>query len=646
MIAAIRTLMVIATVASVAPISTASSPPTPPTRPVLLTGEVIALDSQPIYVPPSNNAPVLLRNYVAEGTSVKKGDLVLRIEARESGNLSQQEIELEQAKAKSRREVADLVVRAIEADKALLTAEAALKKARVDAAVPHEHVSALDFDRYKGELERAERDLELKKKAAANAQQAVARRRADGELEAKKLLFNLAYLKAQLAGAEVRATRDGVVVHGYSEWRGERCDEGTSVLPGSVAGYILGSGQMRVQAWALEADRPFLSENQSVRLGFDALPGKILPAKIERIALAPQTRTAWGSGRYFQLDIALPADHGAPLVPGMSVIVEPAGDGLLPPSTSLAAPKELTLEGEIASRQSIAISPPEISEVWHYNLVQLAPEGATIQAGAPIATFSAPDLGPQLEARQSSLKEKLRSMEKMNLDHAEAAKAADIDVGQARSNAEKAARKTTQPKDQIRRIDYDKLVIERELTAQLAELALRQRDAAVNARDAERAALELDIARLRNSVADLSEGLRALTVKAPRAGLVLYRLQFNGEKFSVGNQVWMGISVATLADPDQLIVSATVPEAQATAVRVGQQARVNVPGANVALTARVKELGRTYHIKSRMQPVIVRDVQLEFDSVPKGVKPGAAVQVKLTTEPLSVADADDRVRSP
>jgi multidrug resistance efflux pump len=612
-----------------------------PPRPVLLTGEVIAIDSQTLFVPPSNSAPVLLRNFVAEGTAVKKGDLVLRIEAKESNNLSQQEIELEQAKARAKREVADLAVKAIEAEKALLMAESALQKARVDAAVPREHLSALDYDRYQGERERTQHDLELKTKAAANANESVARRRADGELEAKKLLFNLLYLKSQLAEAEVRATRDGIVVHAYSEWRGERSDEGSSAFPGNTAGHILGSGQMQVRAWALEADRPFLAEGQAVRLGFDALPDVSLIAKIERIAGAPQSRTTWGSGRYFQVDIQLPAKHSAPLVPGMSVIIEPEHENRQPASRTAAAPTELTLEGEIASLRSIAIGPPEIAEVWQFQLAQLAPEGAIVQPGEPIAVFGAQDLGTKLDNKQSALKEKQRALEKLKLDHAEAAKAADIAVSQAQSDAEKAARKAEQPRDQIRRIDYDKLLIDRDLTAQSAELAARQRDAQSTARAAERVALDLEIEQLETAIAQLTQGLASLTVTAKQSGLVLYRPQFNGEKFAIGSQVWMGLSVATLADPEQLIVNATVPESQAVAVRVGQRARINVPGANVALNARVKTLGRIYHIKSRTQPVIVRDVQLEFDTPPKGVKPGAAVQVALlAAEQAQVASSN------
>jgi multidrug resistance efflux pump len=127
----------------------------------------------------------------------------------------------------------------------------------------------------------------------------------------------------------------------------------------------------------------------------------------------------------------------------------------------------------------------------------------------------------------------------------------------------------------------------------------------------------------------LTEGQSRMTVKAPRDGMIVYRPQFNGEKFAVGGQVWMGLSVATLADQNQLIVQAKVPEVQSAGVTVGQLARVTVPGSNVDLSARVSSLGRTYHGKSRSQPVVVRDLELDFDSVPKGIKPGTAVQVTL-----------------
>jgi multidrug resistance efflux pump len=435
-----------------------------PKRPVLVTGEVIALNSQPILVPVSNGSPTLLRNFVTEGTAVKRGELVLRIDAANDGmSISQQEAELEQARSKAQREWSDLAVRAVEAEKELRVAAAAVKKARVDAALPRNLVPAIDFDRYQGELVRTQHDLEVKQQALANAKAAVERRRADSELETKKLLFNVQFSQSLMTAAEVYAERDGILVHTYSDWRSERFDEGTSAHPGTTVGYIVGSGRMQVRAWALEADRPFLAAEQQVRLSFDALPGLSLVGKVERIANAPQSRAAWGNGRYFQIDIALPVDHQTQLIPGMSALVEPLTAPLA------AAPRGLEqrngvlqLEGEIASRSATPISPPRIPEVWQLNLVNLPPEGTLVQAGQPIAVFDVADLRPKLDSKQSMLKEKLRALEKLELDHREGTRAAEIDVAEANSNLEKAQRKVSQPKDQIRRIDYDKLVIEKE----------------------------------------------------------------------------------------------------------------------------------------------------------------------------------------
>lgn len=644
-------IAVISTVSLHAPAATPQTKETakainnrPVIRPVILTGEVDAMNSQAIFVPPSNSSPVVLRNFVAEGTAVKSGDLLLRIETQGASNIDQLQIEAAQAKAHAEQEVADLEVKAIEAEKLLANAKAAYDKARVDAALPKSQISSLDYDRYQGENDRAGRDLEVKQKAYGNASDSVARRRADGELELKKLQINLIYSKTLLTQSEVRAKQDGVVVHGYSTWRGERYEEGSSAFPGNSVGQVMGSGEMLVRAWALEADRPFLSEGQAVRLGFDALTSHSIMASISKISSAPEVRASWGSGRYFRIEITLPAKHGVPLIPGMSVIIEPQIETLAAAKKNVpSSSAEVNIEGEIASRISIPISPPTIQNIWQYTLAQLAPEGSIIEAGQAIARFEAAEVSTKLDTNRSALKEKQRTLEKQVLDHKEAEKSGDLAVSEAKSNAEKAERKATMPKDLIRRIDYDKLVIEKSLYAQLSVLAVRQRDAQGRARKAERSGLMSQIAQLENSIKLLNKGQQALEVIAPQRGMLLYRTSFNGDKFAIGSQVWMGLSVATLADPEQLYVNAKVPEAQAATLKMGQAASIKVPGANLSLAAHVSGFGRVYHSKSSSQPVIVRDVQLQFDSVPKGLKPGSTVQASLLAEGVAVANPAGKI---
>lgn len=287
---------------------------------VLLSGEVRAQNAEPIITPPSNSSPVVLRYYVPDGTRVRPGDVLVRIDPGESAaQIRQLEAQIEQARARAAKELAELQVKAIDAEKAWVDARAARDKARVDAEIPRAHLSALDFDRHRGELERAEREFALKQAELDAARGAVERRVADGLLEVDKLVADRVYHEAQVANAEQRATMEGVVLHGFDSWRGGRFDEGSSAYPGNRIGEVVGDGGMSVRAYALEPDRAGLRESQEVALSFDALPGEQARGRIARIAGAPEPKAEWGDGRYFTIDIDLVGNEAPALRPGMSV---------------------------------------------------------------------------------------------------------------------------------------------------------------------------------------------------------------------------------------------------------------------------------------------------------------------------------------
>lgn len=294
-----------------------------PAQAVVLTGEVQTVDAQPIFTPEANISPLVVRYYVPEGTRVKPGDVVLRIDPGESAaKIPELESQMEQASARAAKEVAELRVKAMNAQIALSDAEAALATARVDATIPRELISRLDFDRHRGELDRTTRELALKREELANARAAVDRRLQDGALEVGKFRLEHDYNVARLQMSEVRAEKAGVVLHGFNNnWLGGRIDEGAQTMPGSKAGEIVSGGAMRVRAWALEPDRRELRVGQAVQLAFDALPGRRASGRITAIAGAPDRKPEWGNGRYLTVDIDLSSLAGLALLPGMSVRV-------------------------------------------------------------------------------------------------------------------------------------------------------------------------------------------------------------------------------------------------------------------------------------------------------------------------------------
>ena len=299
-----------------------------PAGAVVLTGEVRATDAQVLYVPFSNSSPVVIRFFVAEGEPVKQGEPVLRIDPGQAASqLPELDAQIEQAQATAAKALAELQVKALEAESAVVDARAELDTARLDAGLPRELVSGLDYDRYQGELDRTTRESALKQSELVAAREAVERQRRDSALEVKKLQLKRDYYAALAENAEVRATRDGVVVHGYNNnWLGGRIDEGSSAMPGSEAGQVVAPGStMQVRAWALEPDRRGLRVGQTVRLAFDALPGRSVDGRIRGIAGAPEPRAEWGNGSYFVIDIDLPQKTGLALLPGMSVrVIAPA----------------------------------------------------------------------------------------------------------------------------------------------------------------------------------------------------------------------------------------------------------------------------------------------------------------------------------
>lgn len=310
------------------------APPAFAGRATVLTGEVQAIDSQTIYTPESNSSPVVIRYFIPEGSRVSKGDVVLRIDPGQSaGQLREIDANIEQTRARTAKELAELQVKLVDAEIAQVDADAALATARIDARIPRELVSGLDYDRYQGELDRATREAALKRSDLADARAAVERRRRDGALEIGKLQLQRDYNAERIRRSEVRADRDGIVVHGFNQgWLEGRIDEGSSTMPGGKAGEVVSGSAMRVRAWALEPDRSGLRVGQEVQLAFDAYPGQSLRGRITSVAGAPERKPEWGNGRYFTVDIELLGQARSRLLPGMSVrVTAPATRGAASP---------------------------------------------------------------------------------------------------------------------------------------------------------------------------------------------------------------------------------------------------------------------------------------------------------------------------
>jgi multidrug resistance efflux pump len=586
--------------------------------------------------------PLTIRFFVPEGQRVKKGDVLLRVDASQAAaQLPDLESRIEQAGARADKEIAELQVKALDAEAARVDADAALATARVDAAIPRDLVSGLDYDRYQGELDHAGREAALKAREAANATAAVERRRRDGALEASKLELEHDFLAAQVGNAELRADRDGVLLHGFNNnWIGGRIDEGAATIPGSRAGQVVGDSKVEVVAWALEPDRRGLAVGQPVTLAFDAIPGRRTPGRIVSISGAPGEKPEWGNGRYFSLRIALVQQGSLALLPGMSARVETgvphASPATQPTQKPAAHPRKrdtLEVDGEVYARRTVALSPPTIEDQWNFNITQLAPDGSPVKQGDVVVSFDSSEVVKNLAQKQSELKEKQSELDKLLLDLAERTRNERLATAQALSELEKAKRKTEQPEELIAGVQYRKLVIARDQASRKATLATRRERLAAAQRFQEKRLLLSQVGQLQGEVARLQKALVDLQVRAPRAGLMMHKSNWQGEKYDVGSQVWRGQTIAEIPDDATLAVRAQLPERDLQRVAVGSIARIVVEGAaGSARTGKVLSIGRAVRSKSQVQPIPVLDLEIGLDGGGAKLKPGQSVRVELESK--------------
>ncbi len=617
-------------------------------RPWMLTGDVQASGAAPIVMPPSNSSPTLIRYFVAEGQTVKMGDPVLRIDPGTQASISDLQAQMDLTQARADKELAALSVAAVNAEILQLEARAASERAKLDAAVPKIHLSPLDFDRFAAEAARSAQDLTQKSKVLSSARAALRRKREDAELELNKAKVELAFAMAGIARSEVKATVSGMVTHGFNEGRGggRRYDEGENAQSGSVVGQVLNGDRTFVRAYALEADRTYLQEKQRVALSVDALPSLPITGEIRMIANAPEARAAWGDGRYFRVEIDLPPEHQAKLAPGMSVRVTDAAlqgqvNKVTANSTTArtsgtlrAAPLEI--EGELAAGRTSVIAPPTVKDLWQLTLQMLIPEGTMVGPEQAVAVFDGQTISRQIEENKGRLDEILRALDKLELDQAQAERTDVLAQTLLVSEADKAARKAAQPAALVGGIAYKKLLIDKATARAKQGLSAALLQAQRSARDADLRDLRLQKLQLESKIADLNMAMAKMSVKPILRGMVIHNVGFNGDKFTSGSQIYMGQSVAQVADLTSLRVNAWVPEAQSGQVKVGMQAQILLGSGARTLRGRVSRLGLAFRSKSRAQPVIVRDVTVDLTDLAqfgpdqqRTLKPGTAVRISL-----------------
>ena len=290
--------------------------------------------------------------------------------------------------------------------------------------------------------------------------------------------------------------------------------------------------------------------------------------------------------------------------------------------------------GRLKAAISYELGPPSIRDVWNYNLKWITREGARVKPGDVVMRFDTTELDEKLLGYRTNLEKARQEREKEERNLEISLKQLRLDLVRAEGQLKTTEVELSVPEGLVASIQLEQMRLEREL-AEKRVAHLREKIRFEQELVASKLALMgVKIRRWEQLMAQTEAAKEQFSVKAPIEGVVIFVPKRGGERWEVGERVWMLAKVLEVADTSSLRVEAEVLEIDAARVRPGQSATVSldgVPGSR--LTSEIVEVGRLVRERSIQDPSKVFDAYLPLAEVDEEVmRPGMSVQAQIEVE--------------
>ncbi len=294
-------------------------------------------------------------------------------------------------------------------------------------------------------------------------------------------------------------------------------------------------------------------------------------------------------------------------------------------------PLAIKTTGELTAAETVELGPPVIKHTWQHKLSYLIPEGTWVEKGQKIMAFDPQQQVARLRDLQNRLATETQRLESQALNREQEMEQLTLDLAEAKMNLEKAELKASNIDNLIARLEVEKLKIDHQIAQKNYQMALYRKENRAEQMAVETQITRSEVERLTAEVREAQAAIQALEVEAPRAGMVVYKPNNQGEKPAVGDEISLIQKVIELPDLTSLIIETTIPEQNAHKVGVGDKVELRMDAIPESrFTGRVDSLGRIVRMKSHQEPSRVFDAVVSID-VPdqSSMRPGMAARLSI-----------------
>jgi len=314
----------------------------------------------------------------------------------------------------------------------------------------------------------------------------------------------------------------------------------------------------------------------------------------------------------------------------------------LMPAVRVDYPQIINSSGLLEAKSSVPVGCPQVGNARRFKLVRVVDEGTQVAEGDFLMEFDGSDFSRSLRDASTRYQSEQERYQQRRSSRENQVRDNKLNLEQARSDLDKLNNKLNQQAELESALTIAQTKIQRDMAVMKVESLEKQ----VQLQD-ESSRLDMQISRsnegnFKRQMEDLLDTIDSLTVRAPVAGVVIYRRDYNNEpKPVIGNDANPMDPLLEIPDLSTMRVKVLVDEIDAGKVKVGQKTRIIVPalqgmtfdGKVIELSAILKQADF-----SRAQKVAEARVELDLGQDLTLLRPGmsATVQIQVGIIPQAI----------
>jgi multidrug resistance efflux pump len=282
------------------------------------------------------------------------------------------------------------------------------------------------------------------------------------------------------------------------------------------------------------------------------------------------------------------------------------------------------VNGVLQAVNSTPAGPPEVPDVYDFKIAMMAPEGTDVSAGTPVLAFDTSELERKLLEKRAESESAGKRIEKKEKDAEMARENDELRLAEATSRLRKASLELEVPEDLVKsqqlresRLNFEDAKREIEFLDTKLAASRHADDVALGALRAQKDAAD-------RRVREILASIDAMSVKAGRAGTVVYATSWRDEKKKVGDSAWRGERVLEIPDLSAMKAEGEVDESDAGKIAVGQKVRLRLEShPDTEFIGKIASIWSTVQRQSWRSQVKVVKLVVELDATdPRKMRPG------------------------